>query len=443
VKIFCHKREQGSVLLTGLIVALAAGVTLASYLVLVSNRCRMTMHSMDWTKAMPVLESGIEEALTHAHDDFSNLTVNGWTAGTLSGQPVFSKFRTNSDGSYFWAAILTNSFFTNPVIYSSGFVPVPLGKGFISRTVKVGTSRPVQFASAVAATGQIAFNGNNEYVDAYNSCNGSYGGTNSHGATSVVTDSTAGGAVSVGNGSIYGTVNTGPGGNVSAGPNSAVGDSSWVSNHNTGIEGAGYTNDTMNVSYPSNSLPANLVNALAPQTTTNVTGLLGGLASQFGLGGATSATVLSGGNYQMSSLTNSSSSSPVLVTGPSTLYISGNLSITGTGSIQILPGGSLTVYVGGSTTTISGQGVVNNSGSPENFSYLGLAGNTSITFSGQAIFYGTIYDPQADFTMTGNADVFGAVIAKSFTNNGNASLHYDRCLGLLGNLVVTSWKETF
>lgn len=423
MKILRHNREQGSVLMTGLIVALAAGITLASYLVLISNRYRMTVRSMDWTKAMPVLESGIEEALTHLHDDSNNVTANGWITGSLSGQPVLSKFRTNSDGSYFWTAIATNGTLTNPIIYSSGFVPMPLEQGYVSRTVKVTTIRTVEFANAVSATGSITFNGKNpNAVDAYSSCDGSYGGTNAHASTAVVTDSTASGAISTGNATIYGTLNTGPGGTISAGPNSSIGDSSWISNH-TGIE-AGYTNDSMNVSFPTNSAPTNSQNWLAPGTTNG-------------------ATVLNGGDYQMSSLSTSSSNNPVIVSGPSTLYVTGDLTISGTGAIEILPGGSLTVYVAGSTTSIGGQGVINISSTPENFSYIGLAGNTSISFGGQATFYGTINAPQADFSMVGNADVFGAAIVKSFTNSGNASFHYDNCLGMLGNIIVMSWQETF
>lgn len=423
MKILRHNREQASVLMTGLIISLAVGITLASYLVLVSNRYRMTVRSMDWNKAMPVLEAGIEEALTHAHDDFSNLTLNGWVAGSLSGQPVFSKFRTNSDGSYFWAAIVTNGYFTNPIVYSSGFVPMPMERGYICRTVKVATSRPPQFANAVAATGSINFNGNNGYVDAYNSCNGAYGGTNAHASTAIATSYNGSPAINMGNANVYGTLSTGAGGSITVGPNSAIGDSSWVSNH-TGIESASYTNATDNQTFPSNSLPANLLTALGPSASTN------------------GATMLTGGNYQMSSLSSGSSNNPVIISGNTTLYVSGNVSISGTGDIEIQPGASLTLYVAGNTS-ISGKGIVNDNSSPENLSYIGLAGNTSIAFSGQATFYGTINAPQADFSMVGNADVFGAAIVKSFTNSGNASFHYDQCLGLLGNLIVTSWQETF
>jgi len=422
MKILRHNREQGSVLVTSLIVGLAAGITLASYLVLISNRYRMTVRSMDWNKAMPVLESGIEEALTHLHDEFTNLSLNGWTAGTLSGQPVFSKFRTNySDGSYFWTAIVTNGYFTNPIIYSSGFVPVPLGKGYICRTVKVLTSRALEFPNAVAASGLINFNGNNGTVDAYNSCNGSYGGTNSHIATSMVTSYNANPAITMGNGKMYGTLDTGAGGTVTVGPNGSVGDSNWLAT-SSGID-PGYTNANVTQSFSSNSPPANYSSWGPPLTITN-------------------ATVLNGGNFQVSSLSSSSSGSPIIVTGPSTLYVSGNVSISGNGYIQILPGGSLTVYVAGNAS-LGGQGVINGTSSPENFSYIGLAGNTSINFAGSTAFYGTINAPEADFTAGGGADIYGAAIVKSFTIGGSAGFHYDQCAGLLGNLVVTSWQETF
>ena len=101
MKILRKKSEQGSVLVTGLVISLAVGITLASYLTLISNRYRMTVRSMDWNKAMPVLESGIEEAMTHLHDDGS-MTANGWTNGSVGGSPAVSKRRSFTDGTYFY-----------------------------------------------------------------------------------------------------------------------------------------------------------------------------------------------------------------------------------------------------------------------------------------------------------------------------------------------------
>jgi hypothetical protein len=41
----------------------------------------------------------------------------------------------------------------------------------------------------------------------------------------------------------------------------------------------------------------------------------------------------------------------------------------------------------------------------------------------------TVYAPNASFTMTGTQDFFGSILAKTITNGGNASIHYDRRLG--------------
>jgi hypothetical protein len=432
MKILCQKREQGSVLLAGMIIGLAVGIALASYLALISNRYRMTVRSMDWNYAMPVLESGIEEALTHLHDDGS-LTANGWTLTTVAGKKVVSKLRTNSsDGSYFWTIIATNGTLTNPVITSSGFVPVPLGKGYISRTVQVTTSRPLGFANAIAASGLIQLSGS-AIVDSYNSCSGPYSTNNSHGSQgSVVTDSKSNPAIKISTGDIYGTVNTGPGGVISCG--GAIGDANWISNH-TGIE-TGFSNDTMNVAYPSNSPPANYTNWLAPPTATNVSSITTNT-------GITSATVLGNNDYTMSSFTSSDSGHPMLVNGQATLYVTGNFTVQGSGYVEILPGGNLTLIVGGSTTTISGSGVVNATAEPSNFTLLGLAGNTTITYSGSAAFQGTINAPQANFTISGSAGGFGAAIVNTFTSTGGSSFHYDACLGAMGSLVINSWQETF
>jgi hypothetical protein len=431
MKILYRQREQGSVLLTGLIIALAAGIALASYLTLVSNRYRMTVRSMDWNNAIPVLESGIEEALTHLNDDAS-LTANGWTTATIAGQSVVTKLRTNSDGTYFKAWI-AGGLTAAPTIYSSGFVPVPLGKGYITRNVKVIATRSTLFTNAIASVGPINLSGG-ATVDSYSSCAGPYGGTNSQGVLgNVVTDSKANPAITMSGGDIYGKLNTGPGGVINVSGSASVGDASWNTNSNKGIE-TGWSNDTMNVSFPSNSPPTNYTSWLSPATVTNVSGITTNT-------GITSATVLSGNDYTMSSFTSSDSAHPMLITGPSTLYVTGNFTVQGNGYVEILPGGSLTLIVGGSTTTISGGGVVNGTSEPANFSYVGLAGNTSLTYSGNSAFQGSIYAPEAAFTFSGSAAGYGAAIVNSFNDSGGAAWHYDSCLPGMGPIVLTSWQE--
>lgn len=68
----------------------------------------------------------------------------------------------------------------------------------------------------------------------------------------ISTDGTPG-VISIGNGNIYGTVVTGPGGTVSVGPDGGIGTHAWLST-NSGVE-PGYVSDTGNFGFPTVTLP--------------------------------------------------------------------------------------------------------------------------------------------------------------------------------------------
>lgn len=419
MRISRQQRNGGSTVLISLVACLIAGIVLASYLTLVSNRFSTSMRSKCWNEALPVLEAGIEEGMTHLHDD-SRPGANGWTKGTISGQTVYTKQRNFSDASYYYVTIY-NVMTTNPVIYASGFVPSPVDtkSGYISRMVKVTTFKPDVFNNAIAASGPISMGGT-AMVDSYNSCAGPYSVSNSLGTNgSIATD----GSISLGNAQVYGTVTSGPSGTVTVGPRGGAGDDSWNASNPGEIE-PGWSNDTMNVSFPSNSPPS------------------GGpfLAPPVVAVGSSNITMLTGSTNQMSSLSLSSASQPMIVTAPSVLYVTGNISITGNGYIEIMPGGSLTLIMGGSAS-FGGGGIVNGTGEPADMSLVGLCSATSISYGGGADFVGTINAPQASLTLAGTANVYGAAIVNTFNCTGTSEFHYDSCLDATNNLVVTSWVE--
>src|SRR6185369_2598835 len=132
MKIARSSRNQGGVLLIVLFTCLSIGIVLASFLALTSSRFKMAVRSTCWNQCIPVLEAGVEDALSHLHKD-KMMTDNGWTPTTIGGQPVVVKKRTLPDGSYYNVTI--NSTITNsPYIYSQGFVPSPLSNNkYISR----------------------------------------------------------------------------------------------------------------------------------------------------------------------------------------------------------------------------------------------------------------------------------------------------------------------
>src|SRR6266581_7353007 len=120
-----HARIQGSVLLVTLLTAWVIGVSLVSYLTLVANQNRSTFHSLTWNTCVPVMEAGVEEALTQLHfNGITNLLSNQWTFG-IDG--LYHKKRyIGADGSYYEATIQPVD---PPVIVSTGYAAAPANTG--------------------------------------------------------------------------------------------------------------------------------------------------------------------------------------------------------------------------------------------------------------------------------------------------------------------------
>src|SRR6266516_369941 len=120
MRFLSKKREQGSVLIITMITCGVIATVLGSYLVLLSSRYNLTARSMVWNATMPVLESGIEEAMTHLQYDTNSPGANGWDAGTYGGQTVNTKTRNFADGSYALVNV-ANAAADNLTISSSWF----------------------------------------------------------------------------------------------------------------------------------------------------------------------------------------------------------------------------------------------------------------------------------------------------------------------------------
>ena len=82
MKIKINKQPRGSALLVTMLTALIVGMALASYLTLVSVQNQSTLHSQSWNSAVPVMEAGVEEALTalyyYGTTNLANLVAQGW-----------------------------------------------------------------------------------------------------------------------------------------------------------------------------------------------------------------------------------------------------------------------------------------------------------------------------------------------------------------------------
>ena len=440
---------QGSALVITIVLGTILATLICSYFCLIQTQHFSVARSQSWNQALMVAEAGVDEALALLNSGVQppNFAIFPWTS---SGGGVFQN-DTNRPackfGNCYYQAFITNGFAgANPVIIAQGYVPGPSGSPTLVRTVKVVTqphpSFPVK-GPMIVVQGYNA-NGYNVGTDSFNSTNGPYNPATAGTNGDIVTLTTNANSITIGNGKIQGTVHTPPGGvqgvTATVGANGSVGDAAWVSG-STGFESGHFAADFPASGFPDATLP-NVTAWFTPMSGTAPDGLFYN-------------NLLPGGNYQVSGLSGS-----VYVGAPNTvLYVTGSISIGSSGGgskkgaappeIHIGPGASLTLYMAGATTAINGNGVVNDTGHASAFAYYGLPSNTSITLTGNGAFYGTIYAPEADFSLKGGGkssldDFTGASITKTTTMGGNFNFHYDESLiqvTTLGGYDPISWAE--
>jgi len=452
-----RRQEDGNILLVTLVTCLIIGFSLASYLTLVSFQNYSTMRSLAWNSALPIMEAGVEEALTHLHHaGLTNLSANGWTFVNGEFGGTYAKTRHMGD-SYYQAYILPVD---PPRVFSRGFTPAPVNPirktamilaSLVETDVDVETRKPMYLTRAVAvdtesdglwvkgmvAKGKIDLNGNNIATDSFDSrydtysTGGMYDPAKSKDKGDVATNSDLVNSLSIGNAKIKGHIATGPGGSVDIGPQGSVGHSAWVDGGNKGIV-TGWFNDDMRVDFPDVEVPwAN------------------SMAMSGNLGGTNYSMILASGDETKRYLA-SSVSGKVYVAPNSTvlLHVTDAVDIKGTDYIYISPGSTLIMVVGAGNAAIGGNGVINPGGNALAFQYYGLPSNTGLSFGGNAAFSGVIYAPEADFQLNGAGkdiyDFVGASITKTVKMNGHFKFHYDEALADLGpnrGYIVTDWNE--
>jgi hypothetical protein len=405
--------EEGSALIISLTAAVLLGVTICSYLLLISSQNQSVDRSQHWNAALDIAEAGVEEGMAQMNSStnvsgLGYLSANGWNQ---SGG-VFGPVTRNLSGGFYTAWFITNP----PTIYSTGYVTVPVNGAIVSRKVKVGLVVLPLINVPLGAVDDINMNGNGAATDSWNSYdtnlsnNGVFDSSRVRSNGSVASVS---GVVNVGNHSILG--------NLYLGPNASYASSS---NQVTGTVYYDY-----NVQFPDVVMPTNTW-FIAPVTNGihDFTSVNAGVVQSFVINDSLPIQVEPG--VQVTLDVKTSNFQP--------------------GSVTILGGttnsGRLTVYQESGTATISGNGS-GPGARPDSFWYWGLPGVTSITLSGNTSFLGVIYAPEADLTLNGGGNannLQGSSIVKSVTLNGHYDFHYDESLltnGPARGYVAGSWQE--
>ena len=397
------------------------GLFLFSYLYLVRNQNSTVMRSQSWNAAFGMAEAGVEEALAQLNPGAPlptiDRTANGW--GAASGGLYGPMSRDLSVGSY--KVVYTTE--TLPTIYCTGYVRIPSLSATLMRTVRVNTTNVPLFTVAMAARGNINMSGNGVATDSYNSSLASLstGGQYDSSKTSTNGDvASLSGIVDVGNANINGTVYLGP--------------TATDQIKNNGTVTGGTEND-FNFNFPDVVLPQTIWQPAVP-----VPRVIDGVLYNYVFDGLTG-----NGDFTIPNLTGN-------------VYVGTNthvrLKLTGTASptnVRVAGmganAGSLLIYDDGPSFTLSGNSVVDG-GIPENLSFFGTTNNTTINLSGNATFKGTIYAPEANFSLGGGGnntyDVMGAIVANTVTLNGHFNFHFDEALlstGPLRGYAANSWTE--
>jgi hypothetical protein len=418
--------QQGTVLMVTIFMASLFGMFLVFYLNLISSQRTLVARSQGWNASLTLAEAGVEEALAQlnpgAPEPVIDRSVNGW-GGPVNG--IYGpKNRSLPAGSY--SVVCTTD--ALPVIYSTGYVTIPAISGTISRTIRITTRASALFTVGLAAKYNIDLKGNGVTTDSFNSYDPTLSTAGQYDPTKTSTNGDVAsiyGLVNVGNANINGQLYLGPTATDTVSKNGAV----------TGGIYNDFNVEFEDVVLPTTTwLPPSLTqHPLVPITESD------GISYNYIFDGPSgggdvvvsslSGNVYVGTNAHVRLLIQNSSS-------PS--YIR----VAGTGATA----GQLTIYMDGPSFTLSGQDAVD-SGNATNFTYFGTTNNTSIKFSGNASFTGTIYAPEADFTLGGGGaspyDFVGASVTKTVTMNGHFKFHYDENLlnYLTGGYVATSWAE--
>ncbi|MBI5376874.1 MAG: hypothetical protein HZA77_15685 [Candidatus Schekmanbacteria bacterium] len=404
--------NKGMALLISLLAGMALTLISISAMIIVSTNVFIGKNTKDLTASLYVAEAEAYKALnivnasTSNYASLSRLTtiLSSDSIGTGTGTVTVEKIATDSNGK----AVLRLS--------STGHS----GTSNKSISVIIAPEYNSKFKYAAFAKNKISFSGNFTTVDSYDSSKGAYGGTNVSSDGDIGINSTAAEAMDIGNGDVYGDAYIGPSGNLSTVIHTTSGALL------TGIKGV---------------LPSAV--DLPPVTIPAFSG-----------SNVSSGTTLSPGNFGDINL--EGSNTVVLNAGssnPGKFYFK-SITLSGGGKISIT--GNVEIYVLRDLVA-AGNGIANPSNDTSTLNIYvqkydensdGIADN-KIELKGNGLFYGGVYAPDVPVKITGNGDMYGALVGESIALDGQGKVHYDTRMATGGGsggssitkYIIKSWKD--
>ncbi len=476
------RSTRGSALFVTLTFTVALAIVVGSYMSLVSFNLKSSHKNYNSSSAMDLADAGIEESMwainrvgmggmtaANAYPTARGWTINGTTAsatfifseGNVSANRVNVQV-TNCDLSDRTTRpkVKVQSILTTPgVPNTEKWVEVAL-----DATPAVGPSRVAAPFKGLVARDSITFNGNNPFVDSYDTRKGTYnqalaGGTNKNDHGFVGSTSVSVNDVLIRQADILGYVATYNDADMS----DNIGNNGSILGFNSPN---GLKVDPQRVS---TDFTCSLPNVTAPTGPTYAP--LAAINATLSLPRV--GDVAQDGYYYYScpSITLSSTDSLTITNGKVVINVTGSngVSTTGQAFMKTLNNASLDLYVAG-TITLTGNGILNGTPPldshgdptkaqtnasvqpPSNFTIWGTSTTSqTVRISGNGAISAVIYAPNGDITVNGNGDVMGAIIGNTVTLSGNGIFHYDEALGALSfkdpttptlsQMVIYRWRE--
>ncbi len=442
-------------LITCMLFCVVIAIALTGYLRVAHNSYTMADRAFLNTTALTLAEQGLEEGLESFNQlDTVASPAAAWTGWTIDGVVAKRKYTSLAfdNGAIGTLQIYVTDY--NPV---AGTAPKLVAKATLlpasglglSRMIEITLRRRTIFAGGLIARNTITFS-TNTGVSSWDSDPDNNPVTAAVGYSAAVktanafvgTISTTDGAINTGAGDIYGRIGTG-GGTVTHSSGAIL---------TTNPTGTGWNNGLVNVPFVSN-----LDTPVAPALPATVNSITSTISSGVSLPRAGDSAAADGKYYY-----SFAAGAAISMAGSNTLTVADNvvlylqshatttaLSISGNAKIQIAAAGKLTIYTDGNISA-GGNGMANANANATSCLIYGTNNGSgqTISMNGNATTIAAINAPNADFSITGNGEVWGSIIARNVTLNGNAAFRYDEALLDYANTTgtgnpwgIAKWRE--
>lgn len=439
-----RKQERGSLLLTAAISASVVAILIGGMLTYISNEYVFNVRSHRWSQALGLAEAGVEMGFAEFNNYYIKGTngfseSRGWSGSGGTYSRFISSFVDASGQNVGNVYAYVNGVGTAyPYVFAYGGCNTTPRGPWVYRAVESRLVNSARFPAAMVSKNQMDLKGSNFFSDSFDSTDPNkstdklYDVNKRQANGDIATNSQLIDSLNAAASTIYGIASTGPNGTMSLGNNGTVGPTFNSSERAQNVaegEAKGWIRHDFAVDIPDVELPPGMASAPV-----------------LGTGQVSTTTEISGGDYRVSSIKLGTGDTLTIKEGTVRLYVTGETTVSGQAQIIIEQNAKLELYAAGNMS-IAGQGVLNKTGSAINNQFYGLPSSTFWDITGNGIWLGTIYAPQADLKMAGGGsagDMGGSVVSNTITLSGGTKFHYDESLKEKGPSTgynIASWKS--